>query len=604
MNVIAEIGINHNGKISTCKRLIEAAARSGAHAIKFQYRNLNRTYNEEKEIGDEIISFEIKKNFISINDILSLTTYANTFNLKVGISFFSKEDVLDFKGDIKKFDFFKIPSVELKNLQLIKYLLKLRKHVYISTGAHIEKEIEKTFLRIQSFKNWSPMHCISNYPTALFNSRLGYIKYLKKKWKREVGFSSHESNFLSCIEAISKGVNCIERHITLDNRFNGLDHSSSSVEEDFRKMVEYWENLEHMNSGNSARTCNQGELINRQNLGRSYYFNKNMKIGQKISKNDIDYRCPAVGYGAQDQDFFLHRKIIKKANVGNIITKDYFIKEKNFNDKTINLYNKYNISLPVRFHDYKDVSNTFPINNFELHLSYMELLNQPPKINFLKNHNYTIHVPDYISSTELINPFSSNYVIRKKSYKIIKNAKKLAKYLSKLTNKKIILISSISNLENLDKNIFYKKCKTLQKNFNCKYASFTFQILPPFAWYFGGSFKINSFCSKDDFKLISKHNLKITLDLSHLIMSSNYFNFNTVESIKNLKKITEHVHLAFASGIDNEGESFKNLDKNNKLILKKILNFPCKKVIEVWQGHLNNYSGFRKSLNLIKKYLT
>jgi N-acetylneuraminate synthase len=602
MNVIAEIGINHNGKLSLCRKLIEAASRSCVQAVKFQYRNIDRTYFKEKEIGDEILSFEIKKNFIGIKDIVSLRAYAKTLNLKVGISFFSKEDVLDFKRNIKKFDFFKIPSVELKNLTLIKYLLKLKKHVYISTGAHGEKEIEKTFFAIQNYQNWTPMHCISNYPTTLFNSKIGYIKYLKKKWKREVGFSSHESNFLSCIEAISKGASCIERHITLDNHSNGLDHSSSSVEEDFRKIVEYWENLKPMNSGNSARICNQGELINRQNLGRSYYFKKNIKIGQKISKNDIAYRSPAVGYGAQDQEFFLNRKIIKKADVGNVITKDYFIKDKNFDDKTIDKCNEYKISLPVRFHDYEDVCNSFPIKNFELHLSYTELLNQFPKINFSKNHNYTIHIPDYISSTELINPFSSNYLIRKKSYKIIKNTLRLAKYLSHLTRKKIILVSSISNLENLDKNIFYKKCKALQKNFNCKYASFTFQILPPFAWYFGGSFKINSFCSKDDFKLIVKHNLKITLDLSHLIMSSNYFNFNTVESIKNLKKITEHVHLAFASGIDNEGESFKNLDKKNKLILKKILNFPCKKVIEVWQGHLNNYSGFRKSLNLIKKY--
>ena len=266
IKIIAEIGINHNGNFFNSKRLIDAAARSGVNAVKFQYRNLSRSYYKNKnEIGDEILSFEIKKNFLSVKKIINLAIYAKSLSLEVGISFFTRDDINDFKNNINIFDFFKIPSVEMKNLNLIKSLLKLKKEVYISTGAHSEIEIEKTFQQLTAYKNWYPFHCVSNYPTALFNSNLGYIDYLKRKWRRKVGFSSHESNYLACVAAISQGINWIERHITLDKLSDGLDHSSSSTEDEFKKIVEFSRYKKLIFSGNEKRLCNQGELINKQN---------------------------------------------------------------------------------------------------------------------------------------------------------------------------------------------------------------------------------------------------------------------------------------------------------------------------------------------------
>jgi N-acetylneuraminate synthase len=113
---------------------------------------------------------------------------------------------------------------------------------------------------------------------------------------------------------------------------------------------------------------------------------------------------------------------------------------------------------------------------------------------------------------------------------------------------------------------------------------------------------INSFSKLEDLKLILRLDLKITLDLSHLIMSSNYYNFNIFNSIKLLKPITENIHLSFASRFDSEGECFESLNKKNKLILKNILKMPQSKVLEVWQGHLNNYDGFFASFNALDKY--
>ena len=74
--LIAEIGINHNGDFKTAELLINMAADSGANAIKFQYRNLSRAYNNSSnEIGDEGLKVEIRKNFLSPKDIENLVRH-------------------------------------------------------------------------------------------------------------------------------------------------------------------------------------------------------------------------------------------------------------------------------------------------------------------------------------------------------------------------------------------------------------------------------------------------------------------------------------------------------------------------------------------------
>jgi sialic acid synthase SpsE len=180
IKIIAEIGINHDGSVKKAMEHIDQSFKCGANAIKFQYRNLENTYSENaKEIGDEILSKEIYRNYLSPDQLIELTSYASGINLEVGISFFDKKDIHDFGDQINIFDFLKIPSAELTNNELIDSLLKLNKHLYISLGAHNELEITNALERLPE-KGWTPMHCISNYPVKLNNAKLGYISFLKK----------------------------------------------------------------------------------------------------------------------------------------------------------------------------------------------------------------------------------------------------------------------------------------------------------------------------------------------------------------------------------------------------------------------------------------
>ena len=593
IEIIAEIGINHNGSIQEALRLIDSAFLAGVHSVKFQYRNLSRVYGvNADEIGDLILKTELQRVDIKASEIIELSKYAKQKGLNVGISFFIAEDVSDFNDYIDGFDFFKIPSPELKNKKLIRKLLGLNKPVYISTGAHSESDIDVALGTLEA-ENWFPFHCVSNYPVELFNSSLGYLYFLQNKWGRCVGYSSHDANWENCIAALTFGVRWIERHITLNKQADGLDHSTSSTPEEFSRLVIFARYINDALRGNAPRKPNQGELMNLQNLGRSFHFNKSQLAGSLLVESDLDYISPSTGIGMDEIENYLGKNLESSVVKGDPVSRFIFNKSVRLSGRVVDYLNENLITLPARFHDIGKLRSTFGLTNFELHLSYSELLKKFDFGLFDKNERYSIHLPDYISSTHLIDPFSKDNSISLQSHTILKNAAELAKYLSNLTGNRVPLVSSLS--KNKVKSVFYDKCKELTEKYTNEDHYMTMQILPPFAWYFGGSTPIDVFSSPEEWDSICSYKLPITLDLSHLIMSCNYHNFPILSAVDRLRPFALHYHLSLAEGIDGEGTNFDGIPDILKPIISEQLKAPYMKVIEVWQGHLNGFEGFRKA---------
>ena len=171
----------------------------------------------------------------------------------------------------------------------------------------------------------------------------------------------------------------------------------------------------------------------------------------------------------------------------------------------------------------------------------------------------------------------------------------LATHLSKLTGVRVPLVSSLSVVDDGIEN-FYKNCKSLTKKYSDAGIELTYQTLPPFAWYFGGSIPLNAYCSPDDWACIADMEIPITLDLSHLIMGCNYYHADLNSAIDQLLPTTKHIHLSLADGVDGEGVGFSELSNQNKELILQILSLPHVKVFEVWQGHLNEFMGFRDSI--------
>ena len=148
---------------------------------------------------------------------------------------------------------------------------------------------------------------------------------------------------------------------------------------------------------------------------------------------------------------------------------------------------------------------------------------------------------------------------------------------------------------------FYERLSELIQKFYINEVYIFPQWLPPVAWYFGGSVSLNSFCSEEDVSYIDDLQIPICMDFCHLFMGASYFVFNAENVLQKLKRLIKHVHISEASGFDGEGMQFGEGDPGQAQIIGDNLDIDCIKVIEVWQGHLDQGAGFRKAIKRLQK---
>jgi N-acetylneuraminate synthase len=587
--------------VNKAKRLIQIAKDAGCDGVKFQYRNILNAYaNNANEIGDEIILSQIKRTYLNAKQILDLRDYARKVELKAGISFFTIEDLNDFESLDLAFDFYKIPSAELLNKDLIFKLLESKKDVFISVGMHSETEIEQVFNTISNYSNWIPLHCVSNYPLADHNSNLGYIKYLKKKWNRNVGYSSHDENWENNIIALSFGASVIERHITESRFSEGLDHSSSSNFEEFKSLCRYAKNFELITSGNAPRCANQGELINKQNLGRSFYAIRDIKSNEILQLKDFNYLSPRTGLGSSEILQFLGTTLKKNVFAGEVLKKDHVSREQTVvTESALRTAELLKVSLPVRLSDYRIIRNKLPVKSYEFHLSYKEVESTLNDFQIERTDRFSVHLPDYINSSTLIDPFSKDSKVKDKSREFIMKVLEFSKKLALETNSLVPIVMSFAGI-GMSRREYYGNISILFKEFFSSTSPMTLQWLPPYAWYFGGSIKLDVMNNREDIKWVNDLDIPVTLDVSHLLLSQNAFGLIPVEVIESIRKNIIHWHISESSGLDGEGRPLGSSTSENTRLISKILEEEVEmKVIEVWQAHLNDYEGFKIAINKI-----
>jgi N-acetylneuraminate synthase len=238
-NIIAEIGINHNGSIEICKDLISIAKVSGCDYAKIQKRNpdLCVPENQKNKIRStpwgDITYLDYKKKIeFTEEQIQELCDYSS----KLDITFFASVWDKDSVNMMRKYsNITKIPSALITDLELCKYARDNFETLIISTGMSTEKEIEKC---VEACNPDIIMHTNSTYPAPIQELNLNYIIWLKNKWKnKQIGYSGHEYGLVSTFAAVAMGSTWIERHITLNHNMWGSDHLSSLEPAGLFKLV-------------------------------------------------------------------------------------------------------------------------------------------------------------------------------------------------------------------------------------------------------------------------------------------------------------------------------------------------------------------------------
>jgi len=231
--IIAEIGINHNGDMSFCKRLIDIAVNAGCDAVKFQKRDINEVYtqdfldsNRESPWGDSQRDQKSGLEFDK-NEYIEIDKYCK----KEGIEWFASAWDLNSQKFLQQFDcnYNKVASAMIVYEDLLEMIAKEQKHTFISTGMSTYEDIQKA---VDIFNkegcSFELMYTVSVYPMVdEEKANLNVIKTMKEKFQCNVGYSGHEVGLALSYAAAALGISSLERHITLDRSMYGSDQSAS-----------------------------------------------------------------------------------------------------------------------------------------------------------------------------------------------------------------------------------------------------------------------------------------------------------------------------------------------------------------------------------------
>ena len=271
VNIIAEIGINHNGDIEIAKKLIDVASFAGCDYVKFQKREPDVCVPEEqkKVLRDtpwgKMSYIDYKKKIEFGHDKYQvIDKYCKEKNIGWFASVWDSESV-DF---MKKYsDMAKIPSAHLTNDKLLKYSKENFNFNLLSTGMSTEKEIERA---VGILKPDVIFHTISSYPSDVQDLDLNYIKHLQAKYiESEIGYSGHEFGLVTTFAAVGIGAKWVERHVTLERTMWGSDQMASVEPHGVIKLVKGIRDIEKAMGNIGDRLLSPGELVKREELRKN-----------------------------------------------------------------------------------------------------------------------------------------------------------------------------------------------------------------------------------------------------------------------------------------------------------------------------------------------
>lgn len=329
--IIAEMSGNHNQSIGKAFEIVDAAAKSGVHALKLQ------TYTADT------MTLSVDSDEFCINDSDSLWSGSKLYDLydkghtpwdwhkpimdrakKLGMVCFSSpfdETAVDFLESLEV-PVYKIASFENTDLPLIRKVSSTGKPIIISTGMATIAEIDQAVCaaRESGCVDLTLLKCTSTYPATPKNSNVLTIPHLKKMFGCEVGLSDHTMGIGASIAAIAHGATVIEKHFTIDRAEGGVDSVFSLEPHEMSLLVteskRAWQSLGKVTYGPSKDE--ERSLAFR----RSIYIAQDLVAGEEFTPENLRRIRPGFGLEPKHYDFLIGKHVSKDVKRGTPLTWD------------------------------------------------------------------------------------------------------------------------------------------------------------------------------------------------------------------------------------------------------------------------------------------
>ncbi len=282
--VIAEMGVNHNGRLDVALEMVEEAAKCGVDALKVQIVDADRSYTKNSESYSIFKGVELK-----IDEWGEIVKLAKKLNIDIFATFTQPEDVVF----VEQLDLpaIKVSSSNITNFPFLKAVAKTGKPLFLSTGLSYLSEVDEAvrYLEENGNKQIGILQCTSLYPTEHKDVNLLAIKTLQKSFPYPIGFSDHTLGVSCAIASVALGAKIIEKHFTLDKSMQGPDHKFSATPEELVQMVKSIREVE-LSMGFSIKSPVADEISLREKLLRSIVVVRNIEKGEILTEDKISIK--------------------------------------------------------------------------------------------------------------------------------------------------------------------------------------------------------------------------------------------------------------------------------------------------------------------------
>ena len=329
--IIAEAGVNHNGKLKFGKRLIDEAKKAGADIIKFQTykakklttKNAPRFWNWQGELKKNGTQYDSYSNLDSFtkNEYRQLINYCKKKKIEFLSTPFDEESAnmlveIGMKG-------FKVASSDITNHPFLEFLAKKKLPILLSSGASSINEIKEAVRIINKNGNKKIliMQCTLCYPTKPQDSNLLAINDIKRNFpKYLVGLSDHTLGIEIASASVLYGVSAIEKHFTFNKKLlKSADHWLSIDTGELKKLVENVKTI-NLSMGNGKKIALKCENQARKFARRSIVANKKITKGEVLTKNKICFKRPGTGISPSLLKKVLGKRAKKEITYDKLIT--------------------------------------------------------------------------------------------------------------------------------------------------------------------------------------------------------------------------------------------------------------------------------------------